>query len=56
MPGQTLISLASTSTAELLIFIHSLKNALALDTCGHIAILNRLRALNRGDSSSAKVS
>ncbi|KAF4615386.1 hypothetical protein D9613_003079 [Agrocybe pediades] len=50
----TLITLASTSTADLLIFIHSLKNALALDTSSHIAILNRLRALNKGDSASTR--
>jgi hypothetical protein len=51
----TLISLASTSVADLLIYLYSLKTSLSLDTSAHVAILNRLRMLNHGDSSSGKI-
>lgn len=51
----TIISLASTSVADLLPYLHSLKTSLSLDTSTHVAILNRLRMLNHGDSSSGKI-
>uniref|UniRef100_A0A8H8CNC3 Phorbol-ester/DAG-type domain-containing protein n=1 Tax=Psilocybe cubensis TaxID=181762 RepID=A0A8H8CNC3_PSICU len=46
----TLTSLACTSVAELLLYVHALKSSLALDTASHTIILNRLRSLARGDS------
>ncbi|KAF8910955.1 hypothetical protein CPB84DRAFT_1842225 [Gymnopilus junonius] len=52
----TLISLTSTSVADLFLFIHSLKISLALDTSAHILILNRLQSLNHGESSLNKIS
>ncbi|KDR81629.1 hypothetical protein GALMADRAFT_239698 [Galerina marginata CBS 339.88] len=51
----TLVSLTSTSVADLLIYIHSLKTPLSFDTSAHVAILNRLRLLNRGESTSTKI-
>jgi len=51
----TLISLASTSMVDILIFMRSLRSPLAIDTSTHVAILNRLRVLNNGDSTSSKV-
>ncbi|PPQ66076.1 hypothetical protein CVT26_010818 [Gymnopilus dilepis] len=53
---QTLVSLVSTSVADLFLFIHSLKTPLALGTSFHILILHRLQLLNRGDTSSSKLS
>ncbi|CAA7271679.1 unnamed protein product [Cyclocybe aegerita] len=51
----TLISLASTSVVDLLLYTRSLRISLALDTSGQIAILNRLKPHNRGDSSANKI-
>ncbi|KAF9482782.1 hypothetical protein BDN70DRAFT_800871 [Pholiota conissans] len=48
------ISLASTSVADLLLYLRSLSTSLSLDTSAHIAILNRLRILNHGESSLNK--
>ncbi|KAF8163325.1 hypothetical protein B0H34DRAFT_805778 [Crassisporium funariophilum] len=50
----TLISLASASIADILIYMRSLRTPLVLETATHIAILSRLQKLNRGDSSSSK--
>ena len=36
-------------------YVRSLRSPLALDTSTHVTILNRLRVLNRGDSTSSKV-
>jgi len=47
----TLISLACTSIAGILMYMRQLRSPLATDTSTHVAILNRLRALNNGDSS-----
>ncbi|KAJ3516626.1 hypothetical protein NLJ89_g1005 [Agrocybe chaxingu] len=51
----TLISLALTSVVDLLLYTRSLRMSLALDISGQIAILNRLKSLNRGDSSANKI-
>jgi len=47
----TLISLACTSIVDILMYMRSLHSPLAMDTSTHVAILNRLRVLNSGDSS-----
>lgn len=48
--------LTSTSIAELVIYACLLKASLTLETTAHLAVLNRIRGLNRGEGSSSKVS
>jgi len=51
----TLISLTSTSIVDILMFMRSLRSPLAIDTSTHVTILDRLRVLTNGDSTSSKV-
>jgi hypothetical protein len=48
--------LTSTSIAELVIYACSLRASLMLETTAHLAVLNRLQGLNRGEGSTSKVS
>ena len=52
---QTLIALASTSIADVLMYMRSVKTSLALETSSHITILNRLKTMVHSDASSSKV-
>ncbi|PPR08077.1 hypothetical protein CVT24_010538 [Panaeolus cyanescens] len=52
----TLISLTSSSMADLFIYMRSLRTSIALDTAQHISVINRLRTMTQGDSTFQKVS
>ncbi|KAF9533011.1 hypothetical protein CPB83DRAFT_806739 [Crepidotus variabilis] len=51
----TLISLAATSVADLLMYLRSLRSSAALDVSSHLAILARMKAITRADSSATKI-
>ena len=52
---ETLAILTWSTVADLFIFIRSLHSPIAMQSMSHIAILNRLIALGRGESHTAKV-
>lgn len=52
---QTLVSLAATSVADLLMYLRSLRSSVALDASSHLAILSRMKAITKADSSATKI-